>query len=446
MAKGVYKKKTDSMIIVNDLRIQTVDRTSKDIGDFINSLKTAESFTSPNRVQLYDLYKYAELDPFFSGVWQKRVANILNKKLMFVGKEGKEIDSLAPLFKNKRFRDLLEDLMITILYGRSGYEFIPGPSFDFNKIPRKHLKLEKKKITIFQAGSDEGFAYEELPNVWVLGDPDDLGILHKIAPYSIYKRNCLGDYSQFIEIFGIPMRVIKYDANDQKTKQELLTMAESAGSALIMSIPKQAEIEIKNEGVNSSANGDLQSKFIDLLNKEIAIYVLGNVETSMSGRTGSLAKAKVQGEGQAEILQMDLETVLLWLNSEQFLSILKTYGYSTDQGEFKWEEEVDNAWLKDEKAIDDWLISKGFPLEEDYIYEKYGRPKPKDFDARVQKMEEEKLARVPDPKTGQKQTPKRGEAGKPKKMPGTGATGEMRSLWSRLRHALADFFDPAPKD
>lgn len=439
----VVRADDSKAVVVNNLVVQSVDRTPKDITKFMNALKVFENVNSPNRAQIFDLYKYVELDPFYSGVWNKRVANILNKKLCFKNKDGEEVEEFEPLIKSGQFRDLLTDLMNTITYGRSGYEFIPGKEFMFYKVPRKHIDLEKKKINIFQSGSDEGYKYQEFPNIWILGESNDPGIMHKVVPYVIYKRNCLGDYSQFIEIFGIPIRVIRYDANDDKTKQELRAMASEAGSALTLEIPKQAEFEILDGKGSGNATGDLQSNFIDLLNKEIAIYILGNVETSMNSNTGSLAKAKVQSEGQSEILAMDMATVLIWLNDSKFKSILESYGYPASSGEWTWEEEVDNAWLKDEKTIDDWFM-KYQPLSADYLYEKYNRPKPDNYEELVTEMETEQEPGVPDPKKSQKKTAKPGEAGNKKTKPPV--PGAPKSAWYRLRHALADFFDPAPKE
>ena len=77
-------------IVVNNvqIRLQTVDRTSKDIGAFIIALQAAEAVSYANRTDLYDIYKHLELDGHLMGIIEKRIASVLNKALYFEKGEG----------------------------------------------------------------------------------------------------------------------------------------------------------------------------------------------------------------------------------------------------------------------------------------------------------------------------------------------------------------------
>ena len=85
--------------------------------------------------------------------------------------------------------------------------------------------------------------------------------------YAIYKRGGFGDFAQYVEIFGQPVRIMKYDAYDTKTKQELKTLLTDSGSSLAMMIPKQAEFEML-DGKTSNGDGKLQIGLKDAWKKQ----------------------------------------------------------------------------------------------------------------------------------------------------------------------------------
>src|SRR5690606_17989004 len=149
----------------------------------------------------------------------------------------------------------------------------PGKEFEFKPIPRKHIK-QKWGIISYEQNGQEGIPYLDQPNLFIVGEPTDLGLLLKCAPYALLKRGNLADWAQFIEIFGQPMRVIKYEAHDRQAKVELQQVMDESGSSLALLIPNTAEIELM-DGKTSNANGDLQDKFTRNLNDEMSITVLG---------------------------------------------------------------------------------------------------------------------------------------------------------------------------
>ena len=129
--KATVKKVTtteDQTIIVNQIRIVSVDRSSKDIGDWKNAMERAEFVIHPNRVALYDLYSTVELDGHLEGIWKKRVSAVRNKNLVFK-KNGKKVDEFDILIQSPSFRLMLRKIMEKKSHGLSGFEFIPGETF-----------------------------------------------------------------------------------------------------------------------------------------------------------------------------------------------------------------------------------------------------------------------------------------------------------------------------
>lgn len=380
--KAVIKKETppqDGTIIVNNMPIilRNVDRTQgRDVGTWWEALQQAEKVIYPNRTRLYDVYKTIIIDGHLSGLWDKRISNIINKKVCFK-KEEEDQDDFNTLTDSAEFRRMIKELMWSKGWGISGFEFMPGEKFTFNCIPRKHLKPEKKMITKEQ-NDYTGFSYDGVWNIWVVGQADDYGILMKCAPYVIWKKGNMGDWAQYIEIFGQPFVVGKYNGFDAKTKLELDETMRNFGGSNRMMIPNEAGIEII-DGKTSNGNGDLQDKFRQACNEELSVLVLGATETTTSSNSSGFAQSKTHSKQQDMILKADMIDVMDWLNSEEFLTIVKSYGYNTEGGRFEFESEVDVQEVQAKLNIIT-QVSKLEPVSADHIYEISNVPKPDNYD------------------------------------------------------------------
>ena len=359
-----------TQIILNELNIRSVDRSRKDISTWRNALISAESVYYPNRSRLYDLYDDIILDGHLSGVISKRIDAVLNKEIYFET-NGKKDHSMDGLIHALSFRNILRTIMETQLWGISGIEFIPGKELAYETIPRKHIKPELGIIAYEQTGTD-GIPYLDFDNVWVMGDTNDLGILLKCAPYSLYKRGGIADWAQYIELFGQPVRVIKYDSYDEQTKIELKQILEESGSSLSMMIPRQADFEIK-DAKQTNCDGNLQLSFVKALNEELSITILGNTETTTSSYSTGYAQSKVHLQQQYEITASDLVYTAAMLNSPKFLSVLRGYGYKVDNGQFVFAKDMDIEYLQARIAIDK-EVAQIVPVNDDYWYDTYGIP------------------------------------------------------------------------
>jgi hypothetical protein len=362
--------KPNENIIINEINVRSADRSYKDIATWRNALISAESVYFPNRTRLYDLYEDVILDGHLSGLIEKRINAVLNKEIWFEA-GGKRIPAMDELIQSLAFRDIMRTIMETMLWGISGIEFIPGKTLAFEKIPRKHIKPDKGIISFEQSGNN-GISYAELENVWVLGDPANLGLLLKCAPYCLYKRGGLSDWAQFIELFGQPVRIIKYDSYDDQTRNELRKILEESGSSLSIMIPRQADFEIK-DGKQTNSDGDLQLSFIKALNEEMSVIILGNTETTSASSSSGYAQSKVHLQQQYEITRSDLVYTAAMLNSEKLLSIIHAYGYPARTGRFTFSKDMDMDYLTARLAIDK-EVSQIVPVPQSYWYDTYGIP------------------------------------------------------------------------
>ena len=355
-------------IIINELNIRSADRGKKDIAVWRHALIAAESVYYPNRARLYDLYDDVMLDGHLSGVISKRIDAVLNKELFFE-RDGKKDHVFDELIHSLSFRKIIQLILETQLWGISGVEFIPGNQLAFEKIPRKHIKPESGIIAYEQTGTD-GIAYGSLSNIWVMGDPSDLGLLLKCAPLYLYKRGGLSDWAEYIEIYGQPVRIIRYDSYDEQTKMELRKVLEESGSSLSVMLPRQADFEIK-DGKQSNSDGDLQLSFIKLLNEEISIIILGNTDTTNSSSSSGYAQSKIHLQQQYEITRSDLSYTTAMLNDPKFHAILSSYGYPIAGGRFVFSKDMDIEHLTRRIAIDKEVAEK-VSIPASYWYDTYG--------------------------------------------------------------------------
>lgn len=445
MANNVKKEEAaQPTYIIQEINLVSPDRTRKDIQTLKESVVSAESVHYPNRVQLYDLYHdVLSMDGYLRGIVEKRITSVLNKNLKFIDKSGDENHEVSKLMRSNAGRKVIRKILESQLWGISGLEFKVGPKFEVDEIPRKHIKPEKGIITKSQYGStvENGFPIKDLPFVWVVGDKTDLGLLLACSMYAIYKRGNFGDWAQYVEIFGQPVRIMEYDAYDTKTKEELKKILQEAGNSLAMMIPKQATFQML-DGKQSNGDGKLQQAFKDACNQEMAIAILGNTETTSASNSSGYAQSKEHGEQQEEIIASDLIFVENCLNSEHFLNILKSYGYDVEGGAFEFELELNLDKLKVRLEID-FKVSERVPVEDDYFYETYGIPKPKNYDKLKEKMEASA-----EPEPAEKPISRHLENDKkadPKKDEKTEDLADVSNpnLLDAILERIADFFDRA---
>jgi hypothetical protein len=212
------------------------------------------------------------------------------------------------------------------------------------------------------------------------------------------------------------------------------------GSGTKLQVPKQVELKLE-DGKQNNGNGELQNKLRIACNEEMSVLVLGVTETTASSKSSGYAQSETHVKQQDEVIKDDMDDELKFLNSPQFIAILKSYGYDVEGGEFCYEEEIDLDKVKKQVDIVKTVMGMNVPVDDDHIYEITGIPKPKNYDAMKGQMEEERKALLQSKQQPPASDPKKKTKPKPKNQ---SANEDDPTWWRRFRHTLADFFDPAP--
>lgn len=140
----------------------------------------------------------------------------------------------------------------------------------------------------------------------VSGHPSRGGLLRVTALAFLGKNYALKDWLTFVEIFGMPVRIARYDPSASvQEKRELLDMLRSLGSDAAGVFSKAVELEIVE--ANRGTPTPPYEALVNFLNREMTKAWLGQTLTvDMAGQGGSLAAAEVHDRVRLDIRQDDI--------------------------------------------------------------------------------------------------------------------------------------------
>jgi hypothetical protein len=346
-------------------------RGATDIAAYKLAVTAAESLLSPQRRQLYTIYKNIELDAHLTAAVNQR-KNLTLCKDFDVLLNGEESEELEVIIKQKWFRDFIDYALDSIFYGHSLIQFDSVVNDAFKAVelvPREYVKPEFHIVTNTYADLS-GTDYLEAPyNNWCIGvgKPKDLGLYLKAAPLVIWKKMALGSWSEFVEIFGSPIRIGKTNVRDTQTRDNMEKYLKNMAVASYGVFDTDDLIELVES--NRSDAFQVFDMMIQRCNSEISKLILG--------QTGTLdEKAYV---GSAEVQERVLKNVAY--NDEFFIEGVLNYQLvpmMTRLGIFPEGVKItvkaeDDLSLIEQSKIDIELIKTGkFTFTPEYLDEKYG--------------------------------------------------------------------------
>ena len=351
---------------VSQIIIKAPLRKVSDVGTWRAALRAADA---GRPAALYNLFEDVMIDGLLSDAVQKRIDAVTNSELTFQDASGMEVREISELIDSVAWETLLTEIVKCKMYGRSGVELTFGPEgMSAFAIPAKHIDLRGRSILI-RENDLSGIPYEADPQLIILGQDLDWGLLLKATPYAIYKRGGFGDWSQWVELFGMPRRVGKYNAYDPESRKLLEEAFDKAGSAPWMVVPKETEIDTEE---SSSGNGSSYDQFRKACNEEILITVLGQTLTTVQGDKGARSLGEVHKEVEEGKNKSDLRFVQRVLNS-RVLPLLEARGYPVAGGKFIFPKAVEQLSVSDVVSL-----SRIMDIPRSFLHEKYSIPVPQD--------------------------------------------------------------------
>ena len=217
--------------------------------------------------------------------------------------------------------------------------------------------------------------------VWSLdnkGDPVTGGLLWPCLWLALFKNYSFKDWASFLETYGQPLRVGRYDPASSTEDQDVLARAviDIAADAGVV-IPKGMEIEFINAMKGSAAAYENFVKRIDLY---FDILILGGTMTQEAGEKGARSLGEVHDDQLDQIVEFYAQDLAEAVTAGLVVPVVQAnFGERPDYPRFAF---AFNTIANQARRwqIDQGLIQAGLPVGKNYLRETYDIPAPDDDD------------------------------------------------------------------
>lgn len=208
------------------------------------------------------------------------------------------------------------------------------------------------------------------------GHPTRQGVMRVCAWMYLFKNYDIKDWVSFAEVYGMPLRLGKYDPSATKEDKDALIQAvRSLGSDAAGVISKSTEIEFI-EAVKNSGK-DVYEVLAAFCNAEMSKAILGHSAgaDSTPGKLGSETQAV---DVREDIKKADCEMVSKTLRRDLIRPLVGfNFGWDAPLPWFSFMYKAPED-LKTEAERYKTHLDSGLPIGADHMYDKFGIPKPKD--------------------------------------------------------------------
>jgi len=298
-------------------------------------------------------------------------------------------DAVRDLVRRPGFRNLIKDLLDAlgkgysvseIMWDRSGSKWRPAEYiwrdprfFTFDRVSRSRIRL-RDAADLAEGIELPGYKFiRHLPRIKT-GIPIRGGIARLAAWAFMCKGYTIKDWLAFAEVFGMPLRLGKYDAGASEKDKDVLRMAvANLGTDAAAVFPQSMEIELVEAAKAGST--DFFQRLADYLDTQVSRGILGQTATTQ-GTPGKLGNEEAQKEVREDIRDDDAEQLEETLNRDLVRAYIDlNYGpqenYPTLQLRATKREDI--VALSESLAK---LVPLGLSVEQSVIRDKLGLPDP----------------------------------------------------------------------
>ena len=198
--------------------------------------------------------------------------------------------------------------------------------------------------------------------------------LHTLLKYYVFYIYALNNWAQFVETYGKPPRIGKYDSFATPAEMDVLKKAvRGLGTDQAAIISKDMEIELKDFG-GKYGSQSLYKTLCDFVTSRVTNAILGQPLTTEPGEHGARSLGEVQDQVQDDIIESDLTDFSRYVNTLLGYVDAVNFGGSGVDVYFEVFKPVN---LQQRIVIDTALVNMGLPIAQDYFYDTYNVDKPK---------------------------------------------------------------------
>lgn len=255
-----------------------------------------------------------------------------------------------------------------------GYEHRDPRFFQFDRITGKQLRIKD------EANMLDGLPLP--PHKFIVhkprlktGLPIRGGLARLVAVSYMCKSYTVTDWLAFAEVFGMPLRVGRYNPNATPADiNTLINAIANIGTDAAAAIPDTMRIDFESPG-NVSGGADVFKNLAEWLDKQVSKAVLGQT-ASTEGTPGKLGNDDAQDDVRTDILRADARQLSNTINKHLVRSFVDlNFGPQEHypRVEFQVIEPEDTAALT--AALKE-LVPLGLKVEASVIRDKLGLPDP----------------------------------------------------------------------
>lgn len=305
-----------------------------------------------------------------------------------------EIDELFYQYPN--LEDLFMDLMDAVGHGFSALEIqwaqVDGKWIPkgFKPCPQSWFKLDKHDNLLLRTPTNP-MGEPLRPFGWVVHRHKSRstqlardGLYRTLAWLYMYKHYSVRDFAEFLELYGMPIRIGKYGAGATTSeKRTLLRALADIGHNAAGIMPESMQIELHNVASAGAASGNNPFlQMVDWCEKSIARLILGQTLTSgADGKSSTNALGNVHNEVRRDLMISDAKQIAQTITQQIILPYLQINidpniaPYRVPYFEFDTKEYEDLSVFAD--AIPK-LTGIGVQISESWVRDKLGIPEPQE--------------------------------------------------------------------
>lgn len=362
--------------LIDNLVDEFIDRSRKDIKKWRIAMKDLENPKFPNRSKYHDLNADLMIDLHLTSQIQIRELSTLCKRYRIMNqKTGEENIDRTREIRTKWFRTIMKEFLHTKIDGTAVMESkINGKLITgFNHIPKRNIIPERQEMTK-RSGFHKGIPYRNNPDyadhlIIELGEARDPGIMIKLAPQVIWKRNAQQAWADFGQIFGLPFRKGTTNSKDKGTLDKIEYMLKKMGTAGYGVFPDGTNIEFIADGQRDAYQVfDAQ---IERCNSEISKAI--NSVTMLSDDGSSRSQSEVHFKVNDKIVQSDSEDFESFVNDTLIPYHLIPIGYTFGVDDVFEFDDTESLGKKDQWSIVEGILRE-YDVDPQYIEKTFGIP------------------------------------------------------------------------
>lgn len=203
------------------------------------------------------------------------------------------------------------------------------------------------------------------------------GVLRVVAWMYLFKNYDIKDWVSFCEVFGMPLRLGKYEASaSEDDKRQLMEAIVNLGTDAAGIVPSSTMIEFIESSKTSSI--ELYENFARFCDEQMSKAILGQTLTSDSGG-GSYAQSKTHNEVRHDLTVADSKALAGTIRRDIIKPLVEfNFGPNANVPFFGFDCREASDQKEAAAVLKTLACSMGLKIPTSYIYQKFNIPKPEE--------------------------------------------------------------------